>query len=105
MFGVVSGALLWPAHRFVGGLIGGFLGWTAGIALFAIWSDSALSRDTDYAEAMMWMALLWLLPGLCAGAAIGWAAQRPRRTAGAVRGGVIGALAGVAGWVCLALAG
>ena len=103
VFGGVSGALLWRAHRIVGGLLGGLFGWAIGITLFAIWSDSTLSRDTDYGEAMMWMALLWLLPGLCGGAAIGWVLQRPRRATGVVRGGIIGALAGVAGWVCFAV--
>jgi hypothetical protein len=104
VFGMVSGALLWRAHRIVGGLLGGLAGWAVGIGLFAVWSDSTLSRDTDYAEAMLWMALLWLLPGLCGGAAIGWAVQRTRRAIWGVRGGVIGALAGVAGWVCFAAA-
>ena len=105
LLGGVSGALLWRARRIVGGLLGGLLGWAVGIGLFIVWSDSPLSRNIDYWDAVTWMALIWLLPGLCGGVAIGGALWRGRRVTGILGGGVIGALAGVAGWTFFALSG
>ena len=101
LLGGVSGALLWRARRIVGGL----LGWAVGIGLFIVWSDSPLSRNIDYWDAVTWMALIWLLPGLCGGVPIGGALWRGRRVTGILGGGVIGALAGVAGWTFFGLSG
>lgn len=103
LFDGVSGALLWRAHRIVGALLGGLLGWAVGIALFVVWSNSTLSRNVDYWDAVAWMALTWFLPGWSVGAATGAALWRGRRTTGIVGGGVIGALAGIAAWAFLAL--
>ena len=103
LLGGVSGALLWPARRLVGLLLGGLFGWVVGFGPFIVWSDSALSRNIDYWDAVTWMALIWFLPGWCVGAAIGAALRRGRRVAGMVGGGVIGALAGVASWAFFAL--
>ena len=105
LFGSVSGALLWRAHGIVGGLLGGLFGWTVGIGLFMVWSDSVLSRNIGYWDAMTWMALVWFVPGLCVGAAIGGALWRGRRVTRVLCGGVIGALVGVAGWTFVALSG
>lgn len=103
LFGGVSGALLWRAHRVLGVLLGSLFGWAVGIGLFWVWSNSTLSRNVDYWDAVTWMALIWVVPGWCVGAVVGAALCR-RRTTGVLAGGVIGALAGVAGWALFALA-
>lgn len=103
MFGGVSGLLLWRSHRVVGALLGGLLGWTVGIGLFVVWSNSTMSRNVDYWDAVMWMGLFWFVPGWCAGAAVGAAWWRGPRVTRIVRGAVIGALAGIAAWVFFAL--
>jgi hypothetical protein len=105
LFGGASGALLWRARRIVGGLLGGLFGWAVGIGLFIVWNDSSLSRNINYWDAMASMVLIWCLPGLCGGVAVGEALWRGRRLTGIVRGGVMGALAGVAGWIFFALSG
>ena len=105
LFGGVSGALLWRARRIVGALLGGLFGWAVGIGLFIVWSDSTLSRNINYWDALTWMALIWFLPGLCGGMAIGGALWRGRRVTGILGSGVIGALVGVAGWIFFALSG
>lgn len=94
-FGGVSGALLWR-RRVLGMLLGGLLGGAIGIGPFTVWSNSTLSRNVDYWDAVKWMALIWFLPGWLVGATIGlW--WRGRRVTATIGGGAIGALAGVAG--------
>ncbi|HUB48873.1 MAG TPA: hypothetical protein VMB73_28185, partial [Acetobacteraceae bacterium] len=105
LFGGVSGALLWRAHRVLGMLAGGLFGWAIGIGLFVVWGNSTLSRNLDYWDAVTWMALIWFVPGWCAGATVGAASWRRRRVTGIVGGGLIGALAGVLGWALVALSG
>lgn len=104
LFGGVSGALLWRARRILGALLGGILGWAVGIGIFVIWRESSLSRNLDYWDAMTSLGLLGFLPGWCTGAAIGGRLWRDQPLAGIAAGGVIGALAGVAGWTCYTLA-
>jgi hypothetical protein len=105
LFGGVSGAILWRAHRVLGVLLGSLVGWAIGIGLFVVWSNSTLSRNLDYWDAVAWMALIWFMPGWCVGAAIGAASRRRRRVTVIVGGGAMGALAGVAGWALFALSG
>jgi len=105
LFGGVSGAILWHSRRITGALLGAISGWPVGVGLFIVWSDSNLSRNLDYGEAMTWMALIWFMPGWCVGAASGGALWHGQRATGIVGGGVIGALAGIAGWALIALSG
>jgi len=99
--GAALGVLVWPGRRLLGCGAGALIGWAVGIAGFYAWTASDLHKTVDFAGAVV-LAAERASPGLLVGAAIGGAARRSERLAGAAIGALVGGALSATAWFALA---
>lgn len=97
LVGALCGAVLWKAHRVLGGVLGAIVGFGVCLGGFVAWDKSDLSSTLGFPDAAL-LALKHGLPGLIAGAAIGALLRRNSRSSGAVCGALAGVVLSLSAW-------